>query len=110
MKCPFCNLKLTMSDSEHYASYYCYNSDCLIKGEMPRFIVKYEHVSQKPLYKEFYLGDFYIKVDFVTNTTFIYKLSVIFLYDGILIQKALDLDLNNKQSIINKIQTLVTFS
>lgn len=99
-----------MNNNESYTTYYCDDESCLIHSEMPRYIVKYQNNLHKPFYKIFCLNNLYVQVDFMNDKTLVSRLDLIFLLDDILIPKAINFDLSDQASTINKLKTIVNFS
>lgn len=81
---------------------------------MPRFIEKYE--IDFPLSLEyiisrtFCLNEDYITIDFKAKTTIIYKLDTILLLDPLHFNQVIDFDLQNLESVKNKLKIIMTFS
>lgn len=115
MQCPFCYSFLKKEIFEFHVSFFCDNEDCMMSGEMPRFKDSYEidfPLSQEYLTnREFCIDEYYyVKIDFKLRQTILYKFQIVLISDAITIEKVIDFDLKDLDSVRKKIKIITTFS
>jgi hypothetical protein len=122
MNCPFCKSVLKKTKGcidrnniirSNWNHYYCNQLDCL-NDEMPRFIINYKCLNKnqdgQKIYCTIMIDNYYVQIDWEHNISIISKLKGAILFDPITINSILDLDLDDLQSMTNRIQTLMLFS
>jgi phenolic acid decarboxylase len=109
MKCPFCNMRLQVWQHAFETIYACVENNCIV-DDMPRYQIAYNNYPTYLLFKTFMLNNFYVQINYSDNETVISRLKACFLFDTIKLRRALSVDFNNLQDLIDKINTLLIFS
>jgi len=112
MNCIFCHNILDLyTPQSSQIVYFCNYKECNIR-DMTRYKIYVDVLLSKSTLttRIIMLGDFYIKFHYQENITEISKLIHCCYMDTIRIYKILELDLENPNSILPKIKTLMLFS
>ncbi len=121
-KCPFCKVVLRKSEGcidryniiqTKWNHYFCDEINCM-NDDMPRYQVNYAWASNKEDGKKtsccFMIDLYYIQIDWEKNTSTLSTLDGPILLGSITIPKALDLDMSDLASVVERIKTLLVFS
>lgn len=122
-KCPFCKSILRKSEScfdrfnnirPNWNNYFCDESYCM-NDDMPRYSVNYRCIydSKEDGQKtscSFMIDTYYVQIDWEDNTSTLSTLNGAILIGSITLPKALDLDMDNLPSVVERIKTLLVFS
>lgn len=121
-KCPFCKAELRKSEGfidrknniqPNHNHYFCDETDC-INDDMPRYSINYAHGLNKQDGEKtscnFMIDTYYVQIDWEENTSTLSTLYCSFLVGSITIPKALDLDMTDLPSVVERIKTLLLFS
>ena len=107
--CPFCLFKLNDWNYYTYTIYVCCNNNCMV-DDMHRYKIYYWNYPTKLMYRAFMIGQYYIEIDYDSQSTKISTLYSIILRDSIIIPYALKINLKNLSLILSKIKILLLFS
>lgn len=114
MNCPFCHHWLKNYVDYCHIRYFCENIECMMSGEMPRFIKVYSRdypLEDGYLIKlEFCIDSHYIKINYEEGITYIYKFNLILLEDTIKLNFLVDFDFTDIQKLKEKIILMVVYS
>lgn len=106
MNCPFCDREMEFWEGSNER---CANKECQYHG-MSRYI-RYNNSIGDLVGELIILTDtIYVAVDYEEDTTTISKLDIVVISNHIRLPRALQLDLKNYQTALDKIKTLLTFS
>lgn len=109
MKCPFCKSRLPPLVYHTYTTFVCENEECEFHG-MPRFRTVYNNYPTYLRAKTIILDNYYIQIDYTTNTTRISLLDVVILLDPVVVPCIVDPDLSDTAKASAKIRRLMVFS
>lgn len=121
-KCPFCKVELRKStgyiDKNNnikslWNHYFCDETGCM-NDDMPRYQVNYAWGPNKEDTEKtscnFMIDTYYVQIDWEENTSTLSTLNGPILLGSITIPKALDLDMSDLASVVERIKTLLVFS
>ncbi len=93
----------------YHTTYGCDSVVCAV-DDMPRYQISFNNYPTYLLSKTFMLDNFYVQINYYANETVISKLEACFLFDTVILPKALPVDFHKLQDFLNKINTLLIFS
>jgi len=105
MNCPFCHQELAPREGNQR----CDKWECWYHT-MPRYIRYHNSLGMLIVEKIVLTDTIYVVIDHVENTTTISKLDVVVISDHVKLSRALKLDLEKYQAVVDKIKTLLILS
>lgn len=104
--CPLCKAELKIWDSQFHYSLAC--ESCAYDG-MSKFRATYTKQDEL-ISKIWWIDDFYIQIDYRSESTSISKIDVCILFHTFVIPRVLVIDEENPHKIGHKLRTLMVFS
>lgn len=122
-KCPFCKVQLRLSEGcidknnnirPNWNHYFCDETACM-NDDMPRYSVNYRRIFTSKEDGEktacsFMIDKYYVQIDWEDNTSTLSTLYGPILMDSVVLPRALDLDMDDLSSVVQRIKTLLLFS
>lgn len=109
LECPFCNREMRFNNNGPTLSdYSCQNEVCWLH-KMPRYS-RTDIDGTLGIERIVLSDDIYILIEHYLGQTTIFKLNIVIIDDGVIIQHPLKLDLKNLPRTLDKVKTLLLFS
>lgn len=121
-KCPFCKAELRKSEGlidrenniqPNHNYYFCDETGCL-NDDMPRYSINYAHGLNKQDGEKtscnFMIDTYYVQIYWEENISILSTLDGPILLGSVTLPRALDLDMTDLPSVIERIKTLLLFS
>jgi hypothetical protein len=105
--CVLCKTELKNFDNGWFYTLLC--EGCEVDG-MSKFQASYRKKDNKLIYMVWWIEDFYIKLDYLKQTTEVSKIDVVVLLSTFKLSHILDIDHDNPSTTARRLQALMIFS
>lgn len=104
-----CSAALTYEVSKTSTSYYCTGCE---EHDVSGFVERWEpgYTLARLVTRNLRMEDFYIRLDYVNNTTVVSRIEACFLTDSVRISRLLSFDSANPQSLLHQVKFFMVFS